>query len=101
MTTSTLNLKAESGNGKFYNTNVEKICVLQLKGSWFEMGQQYAELAKKDMEQMWAITVQPILDKKWITEEDALQQWGTRVLEAMSTRQQQYFHGLAKGGMGC
>ena len=82
MTTSTLNLKAESGNGKFYDTGDDKICVLQLKGGWQEMGQQYGTLAKKDMEAMWDLTVQPFLDKKWITEKEALQLWGKRVLDA-------------------
>jgi len=44
MTTSTLNQQSESGNGKLYDTGDDKICVLQLSGSWFEMGQQYGAL---------------------------------------------------------
>jgi len=97
MTTSTLNLKAESGSGKFYDTGDDKICVLHLKGGWYEMGQQYGTLAKEHMEAMWDLTVQPFLDKKWITEKEALQLWGRRVLNTMSTRKQQFFHGVAEG----
>ena len=40
MTTDTLSLTKESGAGKSYHTGDDIIRVLQLKGTWFEMGQQ-------------------------------------------------------------
>jgi len=46
MTTTGLNLIKESGSGKMFDTGDDKIRVLQLQGSWFEMGQQYGSLVK-------------------------------------------------------
>ena len=41
MTTNELTLVKESGSGKMFNTGDDLIQVLQLKDSWYEMGQQY------------------------------------------------------------
>lgn len=95
--TSTLNLKATSGNGKLYDTGDDKIRVLQLKGTWYEIGQQYGKLAKADMVVMWDALVEPVLKKGWATEDELLGLWGKRVYGASSKRRQQFFDGLAAG----
>lgn len=97
MTTSTLKLRAESGSGKLYDTGDEDIRVLQLEGSWHEMGKQYGELAKADMEPMWDVLVKPLIEKGWTTEKEALELWGRRVYSVASRRRQQFFDGLAEG----
>jgi len=45
-TTDELKLVNEVSGGKMFNTGDDTIQVLQLKGSWFEMGQQYGALTK-------------------------------------------------------
>ena len=95
--TSTLDLKATSGNGKLYDTGDDKIRVLQLKGTWYEMGQQYGKLAKADMVPMWDVLVKPVIKKGWSTEKELLELWGKRIYGAASKRRQQFFDGLADG----
>ena len=97
VTTSILNLQAESGSGKLYDTGDPDIRVLTLHGSWHEMGKQYGELAKADMEPMWDVLVQPLIDNGWTTEEEALELWGRRIYSVASRRRQQFFDGLAEG----
>ena len=88
MTTSTLKLRAESGSGKLYDTGDEDIRVLQLEGSWHEMGKQYGELAKADMEPMWDLLVKPLIEKGWTTEKEAFELWGRRIYSVASRRRQ-------------
>ena len=97
MTTNKLNLVNQSGKGKLFNTGDDKIRVLQLNGSWYEMGQQYGKLAKADMEPMWDALVAPVIKTGWNTEEELLETWGRRVYSATSRRRQQFFDGLAEG----
>ncbi|GAL27961.1 hypothetical protein JCM19239_3418 [Vibrio variabilis] len=53
MTTSTLTLLNQFEDGKIFETNEEMLYVLQLQGSWFEMGRQYGALAKDHLEAMY------------------------------------------------
>ena len=93
----TLVLVAESGKGKLYDTGDDKIRVMQLNGTWYEMGQQYGNLAKDDMVPMWDALVAPVIKKGWSTEEELLELWGKRIYGASSKRRQQFFDGLAEG----
>ena len=90
-----LNLVRESGAGKMLNTGDDLIQVFELEGSWFEMGQQYAAFAKDGMQQVWDVTVQPIIDKKQMSEGDALRLFGRRTFDTSSTRIQQLCLGIA------
>lgn len=95
MTTDTLSLTKESGAGKSYHTGDDIIRVLQLKGTWFEMGQQYGDLGKDGMQMLWDATLQGFFDKGTITEAEALELFGTRVFEASSHRMKQLCRGIA------
>jgi hypothetical protein len=53
MTANELALIRESGAGKMFYTGDDVIQVLQLQGSWFEMGRQYGAFAKEGMQQVW------------------------------------------------
>ena len=97
MATSQLTLAAESGAGKLYDTGDPDIRVLTLHGTWHDIGKQYGELAKADMEPMWDVLVQPLIDNGWTTEKDALELWGRRVYSVASKRRQQFFDGVAEG----
>ena len=97
MTNSTLTLVKESGAGKLYSTGDNPIFVLQLEGSWREMGQQYGTFAKDKIQPVWDTLVQPILDKKWMSLEEAQMQFGKRVYNAASVRIQQFYSGMAEG----
>jgi hypothetical protein len=57
MTTNELALIRESGAGKMFNTGEDVIQVLQLQGSWFEMGRQYGAFAKEGMQQVWDASI--------------------------------------------
>lgn len=95
MTTSTLTKTAEFQNGTMFETAEEMLYVLQLNGSWFEMGQQYGALAGKHMQAMYDVIVQPEFDKGLISQADAFELFGSRVFEALSLRRKQYFQGVA------
>lgn len=96
MISSTLNLIAESGQGKLYDTGDQSIYVCQLKGSWYEMGQQYGTFAKDKVQSLYDYLVQPVIDKGWMTEKEARQTFGTRVFESSSLRIQQFYTGWAE-----
>ena len=49
MTSNELKLIKESGAGKMFNTGDDVIQVLQLQGSWREMGRQYGAFTQKGM----------------------------------------------------
>lgn len=94
-TTNDLELVQQSGAGKMFNTGDDKIQVLQLQGSWREMGQQYGAFAKDGMQQVWDETVQPLLDKKWTTESEAEALFGRRTFDASSLRMKEFTRGVA------
>ncbi|MCL1065820.1 C45 family autoproteolytic acyltransferase/hydrolase [Shewanella olleyana] len=95
MITSTTNLRAEFNSGKMFETNEEMLFVLQLSGSWYEMGQQYGKFAQQHLQPMWDKTVQPLFDKGLTTAEEAYDLFGKRVYDALSLRRKQYFQGVA------
>ena len=96
MSTNELTLIKESGAGKMFNTGDDVIQVLQLQGSWREMGQQYGAFAKEGMQQIWDAIVQPYLDKGWTTLADAEQLFGRRTFDASSHRMKEMIRGLAE-----
>ena len=97
MPTNEFSLIKESGSGKMFNTGDDKIRVLQLQGSWREMGQQYGTLVKDLVDDIYKSTVQALYDKQWTTEEEASELFGSRVFGAASTRRQQLYRGVADG----
>lgn len=96
-TTNDFELAEESGGGKLFNTGDDKIQVLQLQGSWHEMGQQYGAFAQGKLQPLWDSQVQPVLDKKWMSEEDALDLFGHRVYATASQRIKDLYRGVADG----
>lgn len=97
MTTSTLTLVNQFEDGKIFETQEEMLYVLQLSGSWYEMGRQYGALAKDHMEAMYQKIVQPEINNGLVTQADAFELFGTRVFNALSLRRKQYFQGVADG----
>ncbi|MBM7034777.1 C45 family autoproteolytic acyltransferase/hydolase [Vibrio ulleungensis] len=97
MNTSTLTTKAQFESGTLFETSEEMLYVLQLNGSWYEMGKQYGTLAKDHMQAMYDAIVQPEFDNGLISQKDAYELFGTRVFAALSLRRKQYFQGVADG----
>ena len=95
MTTNELGLISESGSGKMFNTGDDVIQVLQLQGSWREMGQQYGAFAKDGMQQVWDATVQAYLDKGWTTLAEAEELFGRRSFDTSSLRMKEICRGIA------
>ena len=95
-TTSQQTLIREAGAGKLYDTGDELIQILQLRGSWRQMGRQYGAFAKPAMEQMWAATVRPVFDGGLTTEAEALDLFGRRPFETCSTRMKEFIRGIAE-----
>lgn len=94
--TDDLKLVREADGGQLFNTGDDQIEVLQLKGSWREMGKQYVAFAKDGMQQVWNVTVQPALDKAEIAEGEALRLFGKRVFATSSHRLQELYSGMAE-----
>ena len=95
MTTNEITLIKESGNGKMFNTGDDVIQILQLQGSWFEMGRQYGTFAKEGMQQVWDTSVQPLIDKGWTTLADAEELFGSRTFDSSSYRIKEIIRGVA------
>src|SRR5210317_1289993 len=96
MVTNELTLIKETGNGKMFNTGDDVIQVLQLKGSWREMGRQYGAFTQKGMQQVWDAVVQPQLDNGLTTLTDAEELFGRRTFDASSRRMKEMIRGLAE-----
>ncbi|SHI05368.1 C45 family autoproteolytic acyltransferase/hydolase [Ferrimonas marina] len=95
MTATNLTLHKQFEQGKKFTTGDEMLFVLQLSGSWYEMGQQYGTLAKEDMVLMWDKTIKPLFDNGFTTEAESAQLFGRRIFDALSLRRKQYFQGVA------
>jgi len=95
MVTNELTLIKESGNGKMFNTGDDVIQVLQLQGSWREMGRQYGAFTQKGMQQVWDAVVQPQIDKKLPTQSEAEALFGRRTFDASSHRMKEMIRGIA------
>jgi hypothetical protein len=83
----------QSGNGILYTKGTFLIPVL--KGTYKEMGAQYGELMKAEMQKVYDIVVQPQVDKGIITNEVA-KEWTDRALSTFSTRNKDFYEGLQK-----
>ena len=95
MTTNELSLIKESGSGKMFNTGDDVIQVLQLQGSWREMGRQYGAFTEEGMQQVWDAAIQPFLDKGWTTLADAEELFGRRTFDSSSFRMKEMIRGIA------
>ena len=81
----------QSGNGVLYTKGTFLIPVL--KGTYKEMGAQYGELMKDDMQKVYDIVVQPQIDAGDISPEIA-KEWTHRALSTFSTRNKDFYEGL-------
>jgi len=95
MPTNNLNLVAESGSGKLYDTGDDAIFVCRLEGDWRDMGRQYGAFAKDRIQPLWDLCVKPVLAKGWMTEAAARATFGTRVFESSSARRQAFYNGVS------
>lgn len=84
----------ESGAGKLYKASGFLIPVL--KGSHREMGAQYGALMKGAMEQAFDVIMKPGFDSGKITDDDA-RTWTQRALTTFSTRNKEFYAGMAEG----
>ena len=91
---SKLNLKAESGPGKLYESN--SFLVPVLTGSPREMGAQYGALMVDHMQQAWDVLVKPGRSAGAITDDD-MKTWTDRALSTFSTRNREFYLGVAEG----
>ncbi len=85
---------SQSGKGVLYTAGTFLIPVL--KGSYKEMGTQYGELMKDEMQKAYDIVVQPQIDKGIITHEVS-KKWTDRALSTFSTRNKDFYFGLQEG----
>lgn len=97
MNTSTLTLKEQFENGKMFETGEEMLYVLQLNGSWYDMGKQYGKLSQGHMQAMYDKIVQPEFNNGLISQSEAFELFGSRVFASLSLRRKQYFQGVADG----
>jgi hypothetical protein len=85
---------AESGDGKLYE--VDGFLIPVLTGSHREMGAQYGALMKDAMEQAFDVIMKPGFDSGKISDDDAMT-WTQRALTTFSTRNKEYYAGMAEG----
>jgi len=84
----------QSGNGVLYTKGTFVIPVL--KGTYKEMGAQYGELMKDEMQKVYDTVIQPQVDAGVITTEVS-KQWTDRALSTFSTRNKDFYFGLQQG----
>ncbi|MGR5174995.1 C45 family autoproteolytic acyltransferase/hydrolase [Vibrio parahaemolyticus] len=97
MNTSSFKTKAQFENGTMFESGEDMLYVLQLNGSWYEMGKQYGNLSKTHMQAMYDRVVQPIFDQGLILRKKAYELFGTRIFDTLSLRRKQYYQGVADG----
>ena len=83
----------QSGNAVLYATGGFIIPVL--KGTYKEMGTQYGELMKDEMQKVYDIVIQPQVDQGIITT-DIAKKWTDRAMETFSTRNKDFYDGMKK-----
>ncbi len=81
----------QSGNGILYTKGTFLIPVL--KGTYKEMGTQYGELMKNEMQKVYDIVIQPQIKEGIITPEVS-KKWTDRALSTFSTRNKDFYEGL-------
>ena len=84
----------QSGKGVLYTKGTFVIPVL--KGTYKEMGAQYGELMKDEMQKVYDTVIQPQIDAGVITTEVS-KQWTDRALFTFSTRNKDFYFGLQQG----
>ena len=84
----------QSGNGVLYTKGSFVIPVL--KGTYKEMGVQYGELMKEEMQKVYDMVIQPQIDSGIITA-DVSKKWTNRALTTFSTRNKDFYVGLQQG----
>ena len=85
---------AESGLGKLYEVNGFVVPVLA--GTPREMGAQYGALMVDHMQQTWDVLVEPGRSAGAITDDDQAR-WTERAISTFSTRNREFFVGVAEG----
>jgi hypothetical protein len=83
-----------SGNGTLYDANGFLVPVVS--GTWTEMGEQYGALMVEHMQTTWDVLVADALKKGAITDDD-VRDWAHRARTKCSTRNRQWYEGVAKG----
>ncbi len=94
MTKTKLNLIKESGSGKLYEANGFLVPVVS--GTWHEMGEQYGSLMVDHMQSTWDVLVAPGMKNGAISDDD-VRDWAKRALTKCSTRNRQWYEGVAEG----
>ena len=84
----------QSGNGVLYAIGGFVIPVL--KGTYKEMGAQYGELMKDEMQNAYDLIIQPQVKKGVITPEVA-KKWTGRAMNSFSIRNKDFYEGLQQG----
>ena len=84
----------QSGNGVLYAIGGFVIPVL--KGTYKEMGAQYGELMKDEMQNAYNLIIQPQVKEGAITPEVA-KKWTDRAMNSFSTRNKDFYEGLQQG----
>lgn len=84
----------QSGNGVLYAIGGFVIPVL--KGTYKEMGAQYGELMKDEMQNAYDLIIQPQVKKGIITPEVA-KKWTGRAMNSFSIRNKDFYEGLQQG----
>ncbi|MBY6210353.1 hypothetical protein KUV95_02210 [Microbulbifer agarilyticus] len=89
-----MNLLNQSGAGKLYEKNGFLIPVLT--GGSHDMGVQYGALMVDAMQKTWDVLIKPQLDSGILTQEE-MQRWARRAYISCSTRNRQWYDGVAEG----
>ena len=89
-----MELVAQAGAGKLYRINEFLIPVVS--GMPREMGAQYGELMRDAMQQAYDVVVTPQI-KSGAVSDRAARQWTERALSTFSTRNKEFYAGMAEG----
>ena len=94
MTTNELTMIKESGSGKLYESNGFLVPVLT--GTAKEMGAQYGALMAEHMQKAYDLLIKPGRKAGAITDDD-VQKWADRAYVTCSTRNRNWYEGVAEG----
>ena len=83
-----------SGAGALYESNGFLVPVVT--GTHFEMGSQYGELMAEHMQTAWDTLIAPAVSSGAITDDD-IAEWSHRAHTTCSTRNRQWYEGVAAG----
>ena len=94
MATKELTMIKESGSGKLYESNGFLVPVLT--GTAKEMGAQYGALMAEHMQKAYDLLIEPGRKAGAITDDD-VQKWADRAYVTCSTRNRNWYEGVAEG----